>query len=39
MPNLTLKEAVQGDLEGWNIPKDLALNKSEWKITIHVPEP
>jgi hypothetical protein len=26
-PKLTRKEAVKGHLKGWNIPKDLALNK------------
>jgi hypothetical protein len=25
--------------EGWNVPKDLALNRSAWKTAIHVPEP
>ena len=27
------------DLKGWNIPKDLALDRSTWKTAIHVPEP
>jgi len=26
-------------LKGWNIPKDLALDRSAWKTAIHVPEP
>jgi hypothetical protein len=26
-------------LKGCNIPKDLVLNRNEWKTTIHVPEP
>lgn len=27
------------DLKEWDIPKDLALNKSVWKTAIHVPKP
>ena len=38
-PKLTWVEAIKGDLKGWNIPKDLALDRSAWKTTIHVPEP
>ena len=38
-PKLTWEEAIKGDLKGWNIPKDLALNRSAWKIAIQVPEP
>jgi len=26
-------------LKGWNILKDLALDRSAWKTAIHVPEP
>jgi len=26
-------------LKGWNISKDLALDRSAWKTAIHVPEP
>jgi len=26
-------------LKGWNIPKDLALDRSAWKTAIHVLEP
>jgi len=36
---LTWVEAIKGNLKGWNIPKDLALDRSAWKIAIHVPEP
>ena len=36
---LTWVEATKGDLKGWNIPKDLALDRSAWKTAIHVPEP
>jgi hypothetical protein len=27
-PKLTWEETVKGDLKGWNMPKDLALNRS-----------
>ena len=38
-PKLTWVETIKGDLKGWNIPKDLALDRSAWKTAIHVPEP
>ena len=38
-PKLTWVEAIKEDLKGWNIPKDLALDRSAWKTAIHVPEP
>ena len=38
-PKLTWVEAIKGDLKGWNIPKDLALDRNAWKTAIHVPEP
>ena len=38
-PKLTWVEATKGDLKGWNIPKDLALDRSAWKTAIHVPKP
>jgi len=38
-PKLTWVEAIKRDLKGWNIPKDLALDRSAWKTAIHVPEP
>jgi hypothetical protein len=28
---LTWEEIVKGDLKGYDIPKDLALNRSAWK--------
>ena len=31
-------EAIKGDLKGWNIPKDLALDRSASKTAIHVTE-
>ena len=37
-PKLTWVEAKKGDLKGWNISKDLALDRSAWKAAIHVPE-
>jgi hypothetical protein len=35
-PKLTCEETVKGDLKGWNASKDLALNRSKWKTTIHM---
>jgi hypothetical protein len=35
---LTWEEAIKRDLKGWNIPKDLSLDRSVWKTAIHVPE-
>jgi hypothetical protein len=37
-PRLTWEEAIKGDLKGWNIPKDLSLDRSAWKTAIHVPD-
>ena len=38
-PKLTWVETIKEDLKGWNISKDLALDRSAWKTAIHVPEP
>jgi hypothetical protein len=37
-PNLTLEEPVKRDLKDWCITKELALDRREWKLAIHVPE-
>ena len=37
-PKLTWTEAVKRDLRDWNVPKDLALDRTAWKSAIHVPE-
>jgi hypothetical protein len=37
--NLTWKESVKRDLNDWCITKELALDRREWKLAIHVPEP
>jgi hypothetical protein len=37
-PGLTCEEAIKKDLKEWNISKELALDKSAWKITIYVHE-
>jgi hypothetical protein len=37
-PNLTWEEAVKRDLKDWCITKELALDRREWKLAIHVPE-
>jgi hypothetical protein len=36
---LTWEEAIKRYLKELNIPKKLVLDRSAWKITIHVPEP
>jgi hypothetical protein len=38
-PNLTWKKSVKRDLKDWCIGKELALDRREWKLAIHVPEP
>jgi hypothetical protein len=38
-PRLTWEEAIKRYLKEWNISKELALDMSAWKMTIHVPEP
>jgi hypothetical protein len=38
-PNFTWEEFVKRDLKDWCITKELALNRREWKLAIHVPEP
>jgi hypothetical protein len=39
VPRLTWEEAIKRYLKEWNIPKELAFDRSAWKIAIHVPEP
>jgi hypothetical protein len=38
-PNLTWEESVKRELKDWCITKELALDRREWKLVIHVPEP
>jgi hypothetical protein len=38
-PNLTWEESVKRNLKDRCITKELALDRREWKIAIHVPEP
>jgi hypothetical protein len=37
--NLTCEESVKRDLKNWCITKELALDRREWKLVIHVSEP
>jgi hypothetical protein len=37
-PKLTWDESVKTDLKEWNISKDLAIDRSAWRLTINVPE-
>jgi hypothetical protein len=36
---LTWEESVKRDLKDCCITKELALDRREWKLVIHVPEP
>jgi hypothetical protein len=36
---LTWEESVKRILKDWCITKELALDRREWKLAIHVPEP
>jgi hypothetical protein len=36
---LTKEESVKRDLNDWCIIKELALDRTEWKLAIHVSEP
>jgi hypothetical protein len=38
-PNLTWEESVKRDLKDWYITKELALDRREWKLAIHVSKP
>jgi hypothetical protein len=38
-PNLRWEESVKGDLKDWSITKELALDRRECKLAIHVHEP
>ncbi|GER31105.1 calcium-transporting ATPase 3 family protein [Striga asiatica] len=38
-PKFTWEESVKRDLKDWNISKDLAVDKSAWRLAINVPEP
>uniref|UniRef100_A0A0A9E4J2 Uncharacterized protein n=2 Tax=Arundo donax TaxID=35708 RepID=A0A0A9E4J2_ARUDO len=37
-PNQTWEESVKRDLKGWDVSKDLALDRCVWKSAIHVLE-
>ena len=34
-----LDESVKRDLKDWNISKEIALDRSAWRLAINVPEP
>ncbi|PUZ56824.1 hypothetical protein GQ55_5G367400 [Panicum hallii var. hallii] len=38
-PRLTWAEMVKRDLKEWNIAKELAMDRSAWRLAINVPEP
>ena len=38
-PKLVWDELVKRDLKYWNISKEIALDRSAWRLAINVPEP
>ena len=38
-PKLTWRESIKRDLKGWDISRDLCLDRSAWKTSIDVPGP
>ena len=38
IPKLTWDESVKRDLKDWNISREIALDKSTWRLVINVPE-
>jgi hypothetical protein len=38
-PRLTWEETIKINLKEWNISKEFVLDRSAWKMTIHVREP
>jgi hypothetical protein len=38
-PKLTWDESVKRDLKEWNISKNLAMDRSAWRLAINVPKP
>ena len=38
-PKLTWDESVKRDLKDWNISKEIALDRSAWRLAINMPEP
>jgi len=37
-PKLTWDESVKRDLKHWNIPEEVALDRSAWRLAINVLE-
>ena len=37
-PKLIWDESVKGDLKDWNISKDIALDRSAWRLAINMSE-
>ena len=38
-PKLMWDELVKRDLKYWNISKEIALDRSAWRLAINMPEP
>jgi hypothetical protein len=37
-PKLTWDESVKRDLKEWDIPEELVMDRSAWRLAINVPE-
>jgi hypothetical protein len=37
-PKLTREETVKRDFKEWDIPKELVMHRSAWRLAINVPE-
>jgi hypothetical protein len=37
-PKLTWEEVVKRDLKEWDIPKELVMDRSAWRLAINVPK-
>jgi hypothetical protein len=37
-PKLTWDESAKRDLKEWDIPKELVMDRSAWRLAINVPE-
>ena len=38
-PKLTWDETVKRDIKDWNVPKEVAFDRSAWRLAINVLEP
>ena len=38
-PKMTWEEIIKRDLSNWSLSEELVVDRSAWKLAIHVPEP